>query len=288
MANWETFKLSELRLDQENYRTGPQAGQREAIRTLIAFENGDIAAGRELLLHILREVASTDFKFAYIEKDTDREDFAKKFAVLSVKSKTAAAPAGSAAAGTAPAAAPLTAPTAPSASSSPVAPSPRGSRVVSSSRPTLAPKTGARTFQVDGVRLNPLYRECREISVKGNENAAAFLLRVFIELSSEALLTEKNIPLPASATKTGKTSWADFGISLPTKIDNVLGFLDPTGKAKEFQPARVAKDPRSQATYSISTLHGYFHNLHMRPDGLALQSAWDSWETYLRRLHEAR
>lgn len=35
MANWETFKLSELRLDQKNYRTGPQKTQRDALRALI-------------------------------------------------------------------------------------------------------------------------------------------------------------------------------------------------------------------------------------------------------------
>jgi hypothetical protein len=35
MASWENFKLSELRLDQENYRTGRQASQRDAIRAII-------------------------------------------------------------------------------------------------------------------------------------------------------------------------------------------------------------------------------------------------------------
>ena len=36
MANFETFKLSELRLDEDNYRTGHVDGQRGAIHAIIA------------------------------------------------------------------------------------------------------------------------------------------------------------------------------------------------------------------------------------------------------------
>jgi hypothetical protein len=113
-------------------------------------------------------------------------------------------------------------------------------------------------------------------------------LRVFIELSSEALLVEKNVQLPASVTKAGKTSWAEFGIALSTKVENVLQFLDPTGKDKQFQQIRVARDSTNNATFSINTLHSYFHNLAMQPVGSALQEAWDAWEIFLRKLHEAR
>ena len=36
MATFETFKLSELRLDENNYRTGPVSSQRAAIDAIIA------------------------------------------------------------------------------------------------------------------------------------------------------------------------------------------------------------------------------------------------------------
>jgi hypothetical protein len=93
----------------------------------------------------------------------------------------------------------------------PIAPAPRPAQVklTHTRRTTLAPKSGNRTFKVDGDRLNSLYKECRLITLKGNENASAFLLRVFIELSSEALLVEKGVSIPLAAAKTGKTNWED-------------------------------------------------------------------------------
>ena len=167
-------------------------------------------------------------------------------------------------------------------------PPPKKVKLTPTPRTTLAPKTGSSTFNVDGDRLNSLYKECRLITVKKNENAAAFLLRVFIELSSEALLAEKGVPIPKAAVKTGKSNWDDIGITLSMKVGAVLDHIDPTGKDKRLQQAMIARDPNSQATFSINTLHSYFHNRHMIPDAIALKEAWDVWENYLRLLHAAR
>jgi hypothetical protein len=124
--------------------------------------------------------------------------------------------------------------------------------------------------------------------LKGNENAAALLLRVFLELSTEAYLMEKAASLPHSATKQGKTKWDDFGISLATKISCAADHLDPTKKAKEFQQARLAVDPSNNTPGSVTTLHGYFHNQKLKPDVDLVRTAWDAWETYLREIHKAR
>ena len=153
-------------------------------------------------------------------------------------------------------------------------------------RQTLAPKNGAKTFHVNGDRLNSLYRECRHIQLKGNENASAFLLRVFIELSSETFLVEKKVPIPASAK--GKTNWDDFGIALSIKVACVLAQLDSTGRAKQFQQTRLSIDPSSHSVSSINSLHGYFHNRLLKPDATAVREAWDAWEIYLRELHNNR
>lgn len=250
----------------------------------ITFENGNEEAGRRLLLQILSSIAAPDFRFSLIESDVDRETFVKRFVGSSVK---------------APASPPTAALPIVNVSS---APTPGGGQVVGAKpanaksttplttpkRNTLAPKNGPRTFRVDGTRLNPLYRECRDIKVVGNENAAAFLLRVFIELSSEAYLVEKSVPIPAAAKKTGKVDWADFGINLATKVREVADHLDPSKKARELQQARVACDRTSSATFSINTLHSYFHNRLMKPDASALMEAWDAWESYLQALHSAR
>lgn len=238
----------------------------------IEFGNRDVEAGKDLLRRILHDVGRPDFKFSEIETDKDRERFVGKFSKWSVKGTGRAK---GKAAGKA------VLPPTKIAAASPLP------RLVPAPRITLAPKVGSRTFKVEGPRLNALYRECRTINVKGSENAAAFLLRVFIELSSEALLVEKNIPVPVSG-KVPRTSWADIGISLAHKVGAVLDFLDPTGKDKQLQQARIARDPNSQSGFSINTLHSYFHNRHMLPDAVAIKEAWDAWENYLRLLHAAR
>lgn len=252
----------------------------------IAFENGDVVAGKRLLWKILEAIAAPDFSFELIEKDSDRETFVKRFVGSSVKAPVSvpgtARPGGRAPSTPLPGGGqPATAKPGAGAKA-PAAP------LTTPKRNTLAPKSGTRTFHVDGPRLNPLYRECREIKVAANENAAAFLLRVFIELSCEAYLVEKSVPIPQAAKKSGKTDWADFGINLATKVREVADHLDASKKAKELQQARVACDPNSSATFSINTLHSYFHNRLMKPDALALMEAWDAWESYLRALHGAR
>ena len=237
---------------------------------LITFGNGNVNAGKSLLRSVLHKIARPEFKFAEIESDADREAFINRFASLSVKAKIVGQPP--------PPPAPPVKPT----------PPPKKVKLTPTPRTTLAPKTGSSTFKVDGDRLNSLYKECRLITVKKNENAAAFLLRVFIELSSEALLAEKVVSTPNAAVKTGKSNWDDIGITLSMKVGAVLDHIDPTGKDKKLQQARIARDPNSQATFSINTLHSYFHNRHVIPDAIALKEAWDAWEIYLRLLHAAR
>lgn len=243
----------------------------------IDFENGDVAAGKRLLQRILSVMAGEGFEFADIEKATDRERFIGGFADWSVKKiardgeqkgKT------SKAGGKHPSARSMEAKHG------------RASKD-SKDRETLAPKSGSRMLHVENPRLNGLYRECRTIKVKDHENAAAFLLRVFIELSSEALLDKKKVPMPVKLKKENKQHWGDIGIPLATKVGCVADYLDPVGKGKTFQQARLATQASAKSTYSITTLHGYFHNLKFIPDGSEIKGAWDSWEAYLHEVHSA-
>ena len=262
----------------------------------IKFENGEEESGKDLLRRVLRGIAAPDFRFSDIESDRDRETFIARFADFAVKAKggnNAASPNGGvkpsgAVAPSADQSAPLTEPqtaTQPTAQPKATA-TPSKTKPIPAPRSTLAPRRGGQTFAVKGDRLNGLYRECRDIVVKNNENAASFLLRVFIELSSEALLEEKGTPIPSSVR--GRSNWDDTGIPLSVKVNSVLGIIDDTGKLKTLAQVRVACDPKSTASYSISTLHGYFHNRHTKPDAMSIMAAWDTWEIYLQLLHAAR
>jgi hypothetical protein len=243
----------------------------------VEFENGNIGAGKALLQRILTVMANPTFEFADIEKATDREKFIGGFSDLSVKRVARDGHQ----------------PSKPARKDSKAAPGARPD--VSQSRPlkdskareTLAPKSGSRMLRVENARLNGLYRECRLIKVKDHENAAAFLLRVFIELSSEALLAAKHVQIPNRLQKEGKQRWGDIGIPIAVKVEHVANFLDTSGKGKNFQQARLAAQPTARSPYSIHTLHGYFHNLKLIPEASEIKGAWDSWEAYLHEVHSA-
>jgi hypothetical protein len=249
----------------------------------VTFENGNVAAGKALLRQILGTMAMTSFKFSDVEKEPDRENFLTRFVQGSVKA--ALAPPGQAAPP-----APTRGSPSPPPSTQPQPQSPTTWRMppIDVYRKTLAPKSGRRTFRVEGSRLSGIYNECRKIIVNGNENAAAFLLRVFIELSSEAFLTEKSVPFGSKLGKKGIASWDDIGIPLSVKVQAVIDEIDSTKKAKEFQRARIALDQQSHSVSSINTLHGYFHNRQLRPDAADVIEAWNDWEPYLSALHNAR
>jgi hypothetical protein len=240
----------------------------------ISFENGNVTAGKKLLRAILGTMATSSFEFADVEAVEDRETFLNRFSGMSVKALPAP-------------------PSPPGKRSAPPVPPPSPAPPfklpsISNFRKTLAPKTGSRVFKVTGGRLEGIYKECRKLIVVDNENAAAFLLRVFIELSSEALLTEKSVAIPTKFKKAGKNNWDDIGIPLAAKIQIAIDYLDPTTVAKVYQPMRVALDPQSHSLASINTLHGYFHNRQLTPQASDLLKAWDIWEPYLSALHAAR
>ena len=250
----------------------------------ISFDNDDEIAGRRLLRDIITEMAHPDFKFSRVRDEDDREAFIRGFADRSVKR-------GGAQASPPPPPSPPARPS-PGAAGGTVIDFPKGAstgRLTETVRSTLAPG-GSRGFaSVKGDRLKKLYRECRYIKLEGNENAAALLLRVFIELSSEALLSEKNVAIPQGLAKRGITDWSEIGITLSQKVNAVLAVIDQSPKTKQqLQRVRVALDPTSHATGSVTTLHGYFHNLDMSPTVIAVREAWDTWENYLRLLHAAR
>lgn len=243
----------------------------------VTFESGDEIAGRRLLRDVITAMVEPEFTFSRIRASGDRDEFVREFADRGVRSPTGSSAAGGTAAGG----------TGTATSTTPSGTRSR-KRLVEPERATLAPKYGDRTFNVPGKRLNKLYNECRLIKLEGNENAAALLLRVFLELSSEAILIEKAIALPPKHAGKGRSDWGEFGVTIEDKINAVLPLIDTTPRTRmRLKPARTAlADPHRSG--SVDTLHAYFHNLEMTLDAASLRSAWDTWENYLRLLHKER
>ncbi len=67
MASWETFKLSELRLDQRNYRTGPTATQRDALAAIADDQKGKLVSLAEDIL----SVGLSPGEPIWVTRDTD-------------------------------------------------------------------------------------------------------------------------------------------------------------------------------------------------------------------------
>jgi hypothetical protein len=247
---------------------------------IVTFENGDVDAGKSLLRRILKVVASKAFKFALIEGKDERAAFLQQFVPYAVKPAKGAAKA---------APKPKEQPSAPGESSSAPAEGSPGlakPKPLSTDRRTLAP-ANAPLLPVTGKRLGPLYRECREMVVEGNENAAALLFRVFLELSSEAFCAAKKPPKTQWMKDKGVKAWDTRGVRLDDKIEAALTVLDPGKRDGSLDQARVALNHETKAHYSIATLHGYFHNLEWVPDAKDIKGAWEAWESYLMGVHKA-
>ncbi|WP_428151118.1 hypothetical protein [Brevundimonas sp.] len=275
--------------------------------SVVAFENGDEKAGRDLLKRVLTAMAAPDFEFAHVESIEDRTAFIRKFADYSVKAKPSdggqgttptASPSPPSPDETTPGAEPISPPSATpggDTSTSPDVAAPEPSEVPTPSRrdsadanrKTLAPPDGPRLLPVEGIRLLPLYNECKKIKVKGNENAAAFLVRVFIELSSENYLQEKNVQLPPSLRAKQISNWEDYRVKLSQKVEAVALHIDPTKRASIFVQAREAIQKEAVGSFSITMLHSYFHNRHVLPDEATIKASWDGWEAYLRAVYVA-
>lgn len=163
-------------------------------------------------------------------------------------------------------------------------PSPTGGRKPNRSpldRPTLAPTDRESTLKVVGVRLTDLYRECRKINVQEQPNAAAMLLRVFLELSCEAFLTKLDVRVAG-----GKSDWSDYGINLDTKIRKVLDKLDHEKKAKDLVDAHHGLSDDEGQSHSIRSLHRAMHDRNQVLDPRQIKLAWQRWHPLLQRVHQ--
>ncbi|WP_156467516.1 hypothetical protein [Methylobacterium sp. Leaf102] len=268
--------------------------------SIVSFENGDEISGRNLLQRILAAMAAPEFEFADIEDKDDRHKFVSKFADYNVKaaegapkwgfsSKSSYADPSTRSASSAEQGSPS-----PPENSEPNEPDRESQRAHSSSnrrqgadlnRKTLAPTGGPRSLHVQGIRLAPLYNECRRLVVKKNENAAALLVRVFIELSSEVYLEEKRVSIPPSLTSRSISEWSDHKVKLSEKVSAVIHSIDPLGKSPVFAQARMAIKNDAVGPFSLKMLHSYFHNHHVLPDETTVKASWDGWEAYLKALH---
>lgn len=146
-------------------------------------------------------------------------------------------------------------------------------------RKTLAPTDRSLTLRVIGPRLTGLYLECRTIDVSSRPNAAACLLRVFLELSCEAFLEHHKI------RANNKSGWSAIGTSLDAKVRKVLAQLDHDEKLPELKDAWDGVSEDHSFRHSVRTLHRAMHDRHHVLDPTEIKMAWDRWHPLLAKIY---
>lgn len=258
----------------------------------VAFENGDETSGVRLLHELLRAMAEPGFRTGTVHALADREVFVRNFEALAVKGTTqnAAAPrdraAGSPLGASETSGDPLSGDTrkAPNEGKSRRLGNASGKHPLRSNldRRYLAPRDRSQTFHVVEPALNSLYRELRNLKVKGSAKTAAVLTRVFLELSCDFYL-EQFVPLPAHFSKRGIKRWADA--RLREKVDAVLKHLDPESKQPELSFVRKALGG-DDWLHSIDTLHEFVHSRLASVTENEAKVIWDRYQPFLKVLHD--
>jgi hypothetical protein len=143
------------------------------------------------------------------------------------------------------------------------------------------PGTGMRTamiprnciLEITDNRINNIYIELKQLSVDHYPNAGAVLLRVFLELSLDAYITQENLQVHQDA-------------KLSHKLTSTANHLKAKNKMtdQELQPVRRAAGGQTLLASSIPTLHGYVHNRHFSPSPLDLKTAWDDLQKFLETI----
>lgn len=149
-------------------------------------------------------------------------------------------------------------------------------------RSTLAPTGTHDTFHVAVTqRLTTLYNESRNLLVDEFTNSAGLLLRVFLELSTEAYLKGTNEPV-----QSGYSDWSDRGIKLQDKVKLVLRRLDPGNKNRHLDYAREGYSMDPAIMHSIDRMHAYMHDPFRNPNPREIKQSWDRWSGLFKAIHE--
>lgn len=233
----------------------------------VNFGNGDLKAGNALLLDIVRILADKKFNVDKIKTKEQRKDFIDQFldrSVLGAPEDAASAPSGK----RTKADKPLTA--------SQPKPSDAAHRI------TLAPRDRASKFPIRDPRLTQLYDEARRISTEDFTAAAAVLVRVFLELSTDHFLKSLKVPRP---DKHKNKNWSDRNITLKEKIESALAVIDPSRSLPELKSARQGLTDNGRL-HAVDELHTYVHGLQAVLVGKEVRQIWDRWHHYLRLVHQ--
>lgn len=274
----------------------------------IEFENGNLQAGVNLLKSMLEEMASSRFNTNRVHSFDDREKFIRGFEALSVKlhkedderadegeaddqnsagkksggggqngaaagGETNGRSQGGRSAGTESGHGEDT-----KGADQGRDPS-RGVRRGSSQRLTLASKKREDALHIKVERLNDIYKEALRLKVGEHPAVASVIIRVFVELSCENYLSEKEVPIPdflSNRNKGRETTWHSQAVKFREKIEACVTHIDPDKKKSTLNDVRAGLGAQDQLQ-SPESLHRYVHGLEAIPSARDLVIIWDRY-----------
>ncbi len=126
------------------------------------------------------------------------------------------------------------------------------------------------------TRIAKIYDELHRLNVSQFTNAAAVLLRVFVEMSVDEYASQKGISLKDKKNK---------DLSLRGKLLNVAQYLEDNNFRTKHQLQGIRVVARQQGhVLSVDSWNAYVHNQHYSPGPSDLISNWDSIQSFVEEL----
>jgi hypothetical protein len=136
----------------------------------------------------------------------------------------------------------------------------------------------AKTTQLNVAppRINGIYNELLTINAEQYPNACSILLRVFIELSIDHVIDEKN--LMSESDMRSKP--------LAKRLKTVAAHLKQTRKisAKLTTAVEGVADGPSVLAPGVPTFNQYVHNKYVFPKPSELYAAWDELSPFMEKV----
>jgi hypothetical protein len=134
--------------------------------------------------------------------------------------------------------------------------------------------------KIDNSKIFGILKELKGLKAETFPNSGAVLLRVFLELSVDHFLQEKNIPLKI---KVDPNKAVDK--KLQQKVKEAIDFMVASQDADRKTFLSVSRGLTvASSPFSVDLLHAYVHNRFVTPKSQDLISAWDDAQPFFGQL----
>lgn len=125
-------------------------------------------------------------------------------------------------------------------------------------------------------RIEAIATELRSLNVDKYPNAAAVMMRVFIELSLDHFL-ENTVGWPSQQVD---------GSYLAQKLSASANYFDQNGtmSKQELAPVKKAAGGQTLLAASVKTMNGYVHNRYFSAIASELRTAWDDLQAFMTNI----